>query len=328
MSTTPMATPAGLHERSGARRGDRFGIRWGLAGGVALRTIAEVREQAVWADRAGFDAFWVSQAAAVDPVVALAAVADDAPGLGEAGTSVVPLYGRHPLGLAQATRTAQSAWAGRFTLGVGPSHRPHVEGALGLSWDRPLGFTREFLAGLLPLLAGDAAAVSGSQVSTHAALDVTAAPTPLLLAALGPRMLDLAGRIAAGTAVGQCGPRTIESFIRPSLDAAAEAAGRPGPLRIMALVRICVTDDPAPAYALARQIGAAYKVLPSYAGVLAREGIDEPADLFLIGSWDRVAEGLAAYAAAGTTDLRIEVCAPDDDTRARTREALAAHLTA
>lgn len=318
----------GAPERSGPRRGDRFGIRWGLAGGTQLRTVAEVREHARYADTAGFDGFWVSHAMAVDPVVALAAVADDAPGLGEAGTSVVPLYGRHPMGLAQAARTAQTAWNGRFTLGVGPSHRMLAEGVLGLSWDHPLAFTREFLAGLQPLLAGQPADVTGTQLTTRAALDITAAPTPVLLAALGPRMLELAARAADGTTVGQCGPKTIASYIRPVLDAAAEAAGRPGPLRVMALVRICVTDDPAPAYALAQQIGAVYKVLPSYAAVLAREGLTEPADLFLIGSWDHVAEGLAAYAAAGATDLRIEVCAPDVGTRDATRAALAAHLTA
>jgi 5,10-methylenetetrahydromethanopterin reductase len=314
------------HERTGERRGERFGVRWGLAGGVALRTIAEVREHARWADEAGFDGLWVSQAWAVDPVVALAAAADDAPGLGEVGTSVVPLYGRHPVGLAQAARTAQSAWGGRFTLGVGPSHRTAVETTLGLSWERPLAYTRDFLAGLLPLLSGRPADVTGAEVTTRAALDVTAAPTPVLLAALGPRMLQLAGRVAAGTTVGQCGPKTIASFVRPALDEAAAQAGRSERLRIMALVRICVTDDPGPAYALARQIGAGYKVLPSYAGVLAREGIDEPADLFLIGPWRRVADGLAAYATAGATDLRIEVCAPDEATRRATRDALATHL--
>ncbi len=316
------------HERTGERRGDRYGVRWGLAGGTALRSIAEVREHARWADAAGFDGLWVSQASAVDPVVALAAAADDGPGLGEVGTSVVPLYGRHPLGLAQAARTAQSAWGGRFTLGVGPSHRASVEAALGLSWDRPLAYTRDFLAGLLPLLAGEPADVSGVEVTTRAALDVTAAPTPVLLAALGPRMLQLAGHVADGTTVGQCGPKTIASFVRPALDDAAAQAGRSARLRIMALVRICVTADPGPAYAMARQIGAGYKVLPSYAGVLAREGIDEPADLFLIGSWNQVADGLAAYAAAGATDLRIEVCAPDEASRLGTRDALAAHLGA
>ncbi len=309
------------------RPGDRFGIRWGLAGGVALRSIAEVRNHAMWADQAGFDSFWVSHGMAVDPIVALAAVAADAPGLGEVGTSVVPLYGRHPVSLAQQARTAQSAWGGRFTLGVGPSHKAMVEPSLGLSWARPLGFTRDFLAGMAPLLAGEQADVDGTEVVTHAALGIDAAPTPVLLAALGPKMLELAGRVSAGTTVGQCGPRTIASFIRPGLDAAAEAAGRSGPLRVMALVRICVTTDRAPAYRLAQEIGAGYKVLPSYAAVLAKEGLDEPADLFLIGSWDQVAEGLAAYAAAGATDLRIEICAPDQATREQTRAALADHLT-
>ncbi|MGD9755482.1 MAG: TIGR03564 family F420-dependent LLM class oxidoreductase [Acidimicrobiia bacterium] len=311
-------------ERTG--RGERFGIRWGLAGGVALRTIAEVRELAAWADGAGFDAYWVSQGGAVDPVVALAATADVAPALAEVGTSVVPLYGRHPLPLAQAVRTAQSAWGGRFTLGVGPSHRASVEPNLGLSWDRPFAYTRDFLAGLQPLLRGEQADVDGTEVTTHGALDVDAADTPVLLAALGPKMLALAGQVTAGTTVGQCGPRTIATFIRPTIDAAAEAAGRGEAPRIVALVRICVTDDPGPAYRLAQQIGAGYKVLPSYASVLAREGVDEPADLFLIGSWERVLDGLGAYAAAGVTDLRIEVSAPDAGTRDATRAALAAHL--
>jgi F420-dependent oxidoreductase-like protein len=307
--------------------GDRFGARWGLAGGTVLRSIATVRERAAWADRAGFDGFWVSHAYAVDPIVALAAAADAAPGLAEVGTSVVPLYGRHPMGLAQATRTAQTAWGGRFTLGVGPSHRAMVEPCLGLPWDRPLGFTRDFLAGLLPLLAGEAAHVEGTEVTTRAALDVDAAPTPVLLAALGPRMLALAAQHTAGTTVGQCGPRTIRTFVRPTLDVAAAAAGRAERLRVMALVRVCVTDDRAAAYALAREIGASYKVLPSYAAALAREGLDEPADLFLIGSWAHVRDGLAAYVDAGATDLRIEVCAPDERSRRGTEDALAEHLS-
>lgn len=323
VTTTQTSGPGGAN-----RRGDRFGIRWGLAGGVALRSIAEVRELGAWASGAGFDSYWVSQGGAVDPVVALAAAADAAPTLREVGTSVVPLYGRHPVGLAQATRTAQSAWGGRFTLGVGPSHQASVEPNLGLSWAKPFGYTRDFLAGLQPLLRGDQADVDGAEVTTHATLDIDAAPTPVLLAALGPRMLELAGQMTAGTTVGQCGPRTIATFIKPTIDAAAQAAGRSEAPRIMALVRICVTDDPAPAYALAQQIGAGYKVLPSYAAVLAREGLEEPADLFLIGSWERVLDGLAAYAAAGATDLRIEVSAPDVASREATRAALAGHLSA
>ena len=155
---------------------------------------------------------------------------------------MVPLYGRHPIGLAQLARTAQSALGGRFTLGIGAASRQAVKTAMGLTWDRPLGFTRDFIDGLQPLLAGGQADVDGTELTTHSQLNITAPDTPILLAALGPKMLDLAGRRVQGTTVGQCGPRTIATYVAPSIRAAAEAAGRPEP-RIMALIRICVTND-------------------------------------------------------------------------------------
>lgn len=305
--------------------GERLGMRWGLAGGTMLRTVAEVAAEASWAGQVGFDSFWVSQAMAVDPVVALAAAANECGGLREVGTSVVPLYGRHPVGLAQSVRTTQSALGGRLTLGVGAAHRMSVEDMLGLSWDRPYSYTKEFLDAMLPLLEGNAVDVDGDQISAHAELLVDAAPTPVLLAGLGPRMLALAGTRTAGTTVGQCGPRTITDHIAPLVNEAAAAAGRKAP-RIMALVRFCVTDDAASAYDLAREVSAFYSELPSYAAVLAREGLDHPADLHLIGSWSEILDGLAAYADAGVTDLRIEVAAPDERTRQMSRDALAEQL--
>ena len=88
---------------------DRFGIRWGLAGGTTLATIEAAREAAQFANAAGFDSYWISNAMAVDPIVALAAVGTAAPDLTELGTSVVPLFGRHPIVLAQQSLTAQTA---------------------------------------------------------------------------------------------------------------------------------------------------------------------------------------------------------------------------
>jgi F420-dependent oxidoreductase-like protein len=261
----------------------------------------------------------------VDPIVALAAAADATTGLAEVGTSVVPIYGRHPIGLAQMARTAQSVLDGRFTLGIGAASRQAVLTSMGLAWDRPLAYTRDFIAGLEPLLAGAPADVGGDVVTTRAELNVTAARTPILLAALGPKMLELAGRRVDGTTLGQCGPRTIASYIAPNLRAAAEAAGRPAP-RIMALIRICVTDDHGPAYALARETAARYRTVPSYATVQDMEGLDEPADLHLIGGWARILDGLASYAGAGVTDFRLEVAAPTDEDREATRAALAHHL--
>ncbi len=306
--------------------GDRLGVRWGYAGGTDLATVGEARAAARVAVAAGFDGLWISQAKAVDPIVALVAAADECEGLIEVGTSVVPLYGRHPLPLAQLAMTAQSRFGGRFTLGVGAAAAAGVTNELGLSWDRPYGYTREFLDGLQPLLAGRDAEIAGAQVTTRVpALGIEAPDTPILLAALGPRMLDLAGRRTAGTSLGQCGPRTIASYIAPAINDAAETAGRDRP-RIMALVRICVTDDVEGARALARRIAAFYEVIPSYAAVIAKEGITEAADLFLIGSWDRVITGLAAYAEAGVTDLRVQVSAPTPEARAATEEALTGHL--
>jgi 5,10-methylenetetrahydromethanopterin reductase len=284
-----------------------------------------VREVARYAVAAGFDSLWISQANAVDPIVALAAIADETAGLSEVGTSVVPLYGRHPIGLAQLARTAQSALNGRFTLGIGAASRQAVRASMGLSWDRPLAFTRDFIDGLQPLLAGEEADVAGDQVTTHGRLDITAANTPILLAALGPRMLELAGRRVQGTTVGQCGPHTIASYIAPTLRAAADAARRPDP-RIMALIRICVTDDVAGAYALARETAARYRVVPSYAAVQDKEGLADPAELHLIGTWERVIDGLSAYGDAGVTDFRLEVAAHNRAAREATRAALAQYL--
>jgi F420-dependent oxidoreductase-like protein len=307
------------------RGGDRLGVRWGLAGGIALASIDAVREVTRYASAAGFEALWISHANAVDPIVALAATAEESAGLAEVGTSVVPLYGRHPIGLAQLARTAQSALGGRFTLGVGSASRNAVATSMGLPWEHPLAYTREFLDGLLPLLAGRPADVDGTQVTTHAELNVDAAATPVLLAALGPRMLELAGRTVDGTSVGQCGPRTIATHVAPRLQEAAAAAGRPAP-RILALIRLCVTDDVSGARALARETATWYRQVPSYQRVQDMEGLDDPSELHLVGSWAQVLDGLGRYADAGVTDFRLEVAAHSPAARASSRAALAAHL--
>lgn len=301
-----------------------------MAGGIAIGSIAEAKEVARFAEASGFDGLWISHSNAVDPIVALACVAEDAPNLAEVGTSVTPIYGRHPIGLAQLARTAQSALGGRFTLGIGASSKGAVATSMGMAWERPLGFTREFIDGLQPLLAGEAADVEGDQLTTRSELNIEATDTPILLAALGPKMLDLAGRRVAGTSVGQCGPRTVETYVAPTIGEAAAAAGRPTP-RIMALIRLCVAthrSDVDGARAIAATTAERYRAVPSYAKVQDMEGLDDPAELHLIGSWERVLDGLGRYAEAGVTDFRLEVAAPSDASREASKEALADHLSA
>jgi len=147
-----------------------LGVRIGYAAGTGIASVGQLREIARWAGSAGFDGLWVSQAFGVDPLVALAAVAGETAGLGELGTSVVPLVGRHPISLAAEVRTAQSALDGRLTLGLGASHAVVAEGVFGQSYEKAYSLTEEFLRALVPLLDGGAWA----EVSTR---DYTGWPT-------------------------------------------------------------------------------------------------------------------------------------------------------
>lgn len=304
---------------------EALGVRIGFAGGTTVSSIDQVGRDVQWATDAGFDSYWLSFVAGVDPLVALAVIADQTQHI-ELGTSVMPTVGRHPIALAQTARTTQQACRGRFTLGVGPSHQTVAEDIYGESWARPFERASEYLSALIPLCNGEPVAVSGNQVSAHFALEVPSEPVPVVLAALGPKMLDLAGRIAAGTHVGQCGPKTIREHTVPTIRAAAQAAGRSEP-RIIALVNICVTDDPAGVRGAVSETAAWYGALPSYRAMLDREGVDDPTELVLAGSMSKIAEGLLSYAQAGVTDLRLGILAPDDDHHRATRDALAEWIT-
>ena len=297
------------------------GVRVGYGAGTGLSSVGAVRDEALWAEAAGFESFWVSQVFGVDPIVALAAVGAAVPGFAEMGTSVVPLTGRHPLALAAQARTAQGAVGGRFTLGVGASHQLVTEGFFGEPYGQAFSRTAEYLDALLPLLNGAPTDVEGDHVFAKGWLTIEAEPVPLLLAALGPRMLELAGRMTDGTSVGSCGPRTIATHIVPTITRAAERADRPPP-RVMALVGVCVTDDVSALRDHGREQNAMYDAFPSYRTVLDREGVASGADLTVAGTADDILEGLAAYAEAGATDLRIVISPRTEEERLATRTFL------
>ena len=297
----------------------------GYGAGTGMTSIEQVRAEARWAEDAGFDSFWVSQIFGVDPIVALAAVGAGFPGLSRLGTSVVPLAGRHPLALAAQARTAQSALDGRFVLGVGPSHAMISEGFFGELYDRPFTRTREFLSALAPLLRGENVDLHGEIVEAHGWLTIDTVPCPLLLAALGPRMLDLAGRMAAGTTVSSCGPRTIATHIAPVINAAAADSGQPPP-QIQAMVEVAVTDDPASAHTESVAAGQLYAALPAYRRVLDLEGVESGADLLLAGSIDRIVDGLRSYVDAGATELRLCIGSSDERVVGASRDAIGSLL--
>ncbi len=283
--------------------------------------LATMRAQAAEAAADGLAGVWLSQILGPDALTVLAVVGQHVAGI-ELGVSIVPVYGRHPLALGMQARTTQAAVDGRLTLGIGASHRLVVEGLYGESYARPYTRTKEFLAALVPLLAGEAADVSGTELTVRGRLEIDApSPPPVLVAGLGPKMLRLAGAHADGTTLWMVGPSTIASHIVPTIAAAAEEAGRDAP-RVLAGITAVVTDDPAGARARSVAEQAVYGSLPAYQHMMEAEGVEGPADLLVAGSEDEVAAGIERYAAAGATDVRVTILAGDDDEAQRTRGLL------
>ena len=299
----------------------RIGILTAETGGdQAVVMLADQLRQA--ADD-GFASVWMSNIFGLDALTSLAVAGSHVPGI-ELGTAVVPTYPRHPAVLAQQALTAALAVGpGRLQLGIGLSHQIVIENMYGYSFDKPARHMREYLSVLLPLLDGTPANVDGSTLSAHIGLSVPrAGRVPVLLAALAPRMLSLAGEQTDGTVLWMTGPATIRDYVVPALSAAASAAGRPSP-RVVCILPVCVTDDPAAARASATQELAIYGQLPSYRAMLDREGAAGPGDVAIAGDEDTVAAQILALADTGVTDFVAAEIARGED-RKRTRDLLKA----
>jgi F420-dependent oxidoreductase-like protein len=287
--------------------------------------LAQVRDALRRAADEGFASAWMNNIFGLDALTALAVAGSQVPGI-ELGTAVVPTYPRHPVALAQQALTVAAATDGRLTLGIGTSHQIVIENMFGYDFSQPAGHTREYLSILRPLLHGRPAKVRGEQVSANGTLTTPGpTPVPLLLAALGPRMLRLAAELADGTVLWMTGPATVRAHILPTITGAAEALGRPSP-RVVCILPICVTSDPDAARAAAAKVFAIYGQLPSYRAMLDREGAAGPADVALVGDEASVEAQLADLAEAGVTDFVAGEFSRGDDA-VRTREFLRAQLS-
>jgi F420-dependent oxidoreductase-like protein len=271
----------------------------------------------------GFASAWMNNIFGLDALTTLAVAGSQVPGI-ELGTAVVPTYPRHPAALAQQALTVAAATDGRLALGVGTSHEVVIANMFGYDF-KPVEHTREYLSILRPLLHGEPAKVHGNQISADITLSTPGpTPVPLLLAALGPRMLRLAAQLADGTVLWMTGPATVRSHIVPTITAEAEALGRPSP-RVVCILPICVTSDPDAARAAAAKVFAIYGQLPSYRAMLDREGAAGPADVALVGDEAAVEAQLADLADAGVTDFVAGEFGRGDDA-VRTRRLLMSRL--
>jgi F420-dependent oxidoreductase-like protein len=281
----------------------RIGINIG-ASPKAANAIDDLVGQTRAASEAGLASVWLSQIMDVDALTAVAVIGHEVPGI-ELGTAVIPTYPRHPMMLAGQAMTAQAACGNRLTLGIGLSHQIVIESMFGYSWVKPARHMREYLSVLNPLMQGRQVSFEGETVTARPMAPITVAGAeapPVLVAALGPVMLKLAGELADGTITWMVGAKTLSSHIVPSIAAAAAAARRPAP-RIAVGLPVCVTEDVDRARQTAAQAFAIYGQLPSYRAMLDREGAEGPADVAIVGDEETVAAALAGLADAGATDL-------------------------
>ncbi|MGW0810074.1 TIGR03564 family F420-dependent LLM class oxidoreductase [Nonomuraea sp. NPDC002799] len=275
--------------------------------------IGDLRDQITQAAGDGFSSAWLSNIFGLDAITALAAAGAQAPPI-ELGTAVVPTYPRHPAVLAQQAMTANAALGGRFALGIGLSHKIVIENMFGYDFDRPGRHMKEYLSILVPASRGEQVKFEGETLKAELKLTTPGAGLPILVAALGPRMLKLAGTVADGTVLWMTGPKTVAEHIAPTITAAAAEAGREPP-RIVCGLPICVTDDPAAAVQRANEIFAMYGQLPSYRAMLDREGAAGPGDVAIVGDEETVLAKLGELERAGVTDFVASPFANTERTR-------------
>jgi F420-dependent oxidoreductase-like protein len=269
-------------------------------------------QQVVDAERDGFASAWFSQIFGCDSLTVIALAGKQTSKI-EMGTSVVPVYPRHPHMLAQQALTVQAATNGRVALGIGLSHAPVVEGMWGMSYDHPARYMREYLSVLVPLMREGKANFQGEVFRVNATLQVVGATPPaLLLAALAPAMLKTAGELADGTVTWMTGAKTIETHVAPRIGKAAKEAGRPTP-RIAVCLPVAVTDDVPAARERAAQLFQVYGFLPNYKRMLDKEGASGPKDVVIVGNEADVEQQVRALASAGATDFAGAIFPAGDD---------------
>jgi F420-dependent oxidoreductase-like protein len=294
--------------------------------------VDRLRADARWAEEAGFSSIWVPQIPdEFDALTAATLVGLETSRI-EIGTAVIPVQRSHPIALAQQALSVQAVLQGRLALGLGVSHHWIVDEMLGLPYERPAATMRAHLDVLDQALAGPGMVdVENELFRVHNPMDITdVTPTPVLIAALGPVMLRIAGERTDGTILWMADERAIAGHVVPHLTRAAESAGRPAP-RIVAGIPVCVCGDDEVDVAVARtnRVLSEAEVSPNYQKLLDLGDAQTVGDLLAAGSESTVEKRLRSFADAGVTDLSIRVVPIGDGrdeliaSRDRTRAYLA-----
>ncbi len=294
--------------------------------------VARLIDDAASAERAGFTSIWVPQVPSDFDGLTAVALMGTATSRIELGTAVMPIQTRHPIAMAQQALSNQAVCDGRFTLGIGPSHDWIVADMLGLPYERPARLVRNYLEVLRAALAGPGAVdVENDDFRVHNPLDVTdIAPTEVLLAALAPVMLRIAGELADGTILWMADERAIGEHIVPRITKAAENSGRPAPRVVAGVpVALCANDEVAAAREWANVALAHAEYSPNYQRLLEQGDATDVGDLLAAGDESSVVERLRSFRDAGVTDLAVRVLpfGPTRETRIESKQRTIAMLS-
>jgi F420-dependent oxidoreductase-like protein len=246
------------------------------------------------AEGLGYESVWVTHGSGRDSFLVLAAYGAATTRLG-LGNGVVPIYPRHPVAMAQAALTLSEVTGGRFTLGVGVSHRASMEAMLGLTLREPLAVMREYVAVLRGALGGTAAFEGRHYRVTWSLAVPERPPTPLIyLAALSRNMLELAGEIGDGVVLWLCSPGYVRDVAVPALERGRARAGKTlAGFEIVAAVPLAISEDTPGALAAFRGELARYLTLPFYRAMLEASGLRKE-----LGVFDQSGEVVDTLAAA------------------------------
>ena len=296
----------------------KIGVMVGPERGDTARKVARMLDDIAWAEAAGLPAAWIPQIPNDMDALQCVALLGAHTSRIELGTAVVPLQAQHPVALARQALSAHAITGGRLTLGVGPSHHWIVTDMLGLPYEKPAAYTRDYLEVLsaawratteAPGLGQGSIDVENDTFTVHNPFDVgPVAPLRVLLSALGPVMLRIAGERADGTVLWMADERAIGDHIVPKITKTAENAGRPAPRIVAGIpVTLCAPSRVAEARARANRVLAEAEFSPNYQRLLEHGDIQDVGDLLAAGDETAIAARFQRFADAGATDLSIRL---------------------
>jgi F420-dependent oxidoreductase-like protein len=295
----------------------RLGVMIGAERGDMARKVKKLIADIEWADGAGLSTAWMPQVPDDFDLLSMVALMASHSTRIELGTAVVPLQAQHPIALARQALSVHAISNGRLALGVGPSHHWIIRDMLGLPYDKPAAYTRDYLQVFNAAISGPGAVdVENDNFTVHNPTALGAeTKMPVLVAALGPVMLQIAGEHADGTTLWMADEKAIGEHIAPKINKAAADAGKPAPRIVAGIpVTLCANSEIDAAKDRANRNLAEAETSPNYQRLLDRGDARDVGDLCAAGDEESILKRFRAFADAGVTDLSVRLL-PIGETR-------------